>query len=144
MTVLGSEGVASRVPITEHSVGYIEYGFARRLGLKTPLLQNRDGAFVGPAPAAGAAALSIVAANMPPDGRQLISDPAGTAAYPIVTYSWLLLLENDQSADLADALRAFVGYGLSQNGQAQAAEIGYAPLPSAVVERAEALLGRMR
>ena len=144
MTVLGSEGVASRVSITENSIGYIEYGFARRLGLKTALLQNRDGAFVGPAPAAGAAALADAAANMPPDGRQLISDPAGTAAYPIVTYTWLLLRQNGQSADVTDALRAFVGYGLSPNGQAQAAEIGYAPLPSAVVERAEALLGRMR
>ena len=144
MTVLGNEGVARRVSITEDSIGYIEYGFARRLGLMTALLQNRDGAFVEPAPEAGAAALANAAANMPADGRQLISDPGGTAAYPIVTYSWLLLREHGQSADVAEALRAFVGYGLSQNGQAQAAEVGYPPLPSAVVERAEALLGRMR
>ena len=144
MMAVGNEGVASRVQITENSIGYIEYGFARRLGLMTALLQNHDGAFVGPGPDAGAAALSDAAHNIPADGRQLIPDPAGAAAYPIVTYSWLLLRETGQSADVAKALRAFVGYGLSQNGQAQAAEIGYAPLPSAVVDRAEALLGRMR
>ena len=143
MLVLGNEGIASRVSTTEDSIGYIEYGFARRLGLMTALLQNRDGAFVEPVPEAGAAALTDAAANMPADGRQSIPDPAGRAAYPIVTYSWLLLREHDKP-DIADALRSFVGYGLSQNGQAQAAEIGYVPLPSAVVERAEALLGRMR
>jgi len=144
MMVPGSEGVAGRVSITENSIGYIEQGFARRLGLKTALLQNHDGAFVEPGPEAGAAALSDAAATMPPDGRQSIPDPVGAAAYPIVTYSWLLLAEHAQSADVAEALRAFAGYGLSQNGQARAAEIGYVPLPSAVVERAEALLGRMR
>ena len=144
MTVLGNEGVAGRVQITEDSIGYIEFGFARRLGLMTALLQNRDGAFVGPVPEAGAAALSDAAADMPVDGRQSIVDPAGKAAYPIVTYSWLLLPEHGHSADVAEALRAFVGYGLSQNGQAQAAEIGYVPLPSGVLKRAEALLGRMR
>ena len=49
----GNEGVASLIKISQGSIGYVEYGFAKRLGLPMAVLQNEAGAFVEPSPAAG-------------------------------------------------------------------------------------------
>lgn len=144
MAVYGNEGVASRIALTEYSLGYLEYGFARRLGLRTALLRNRDGAFVAASADSGAAALGKTAADMPEDARQSIPDPAGAAAYPIVTYSWMVLRDRNRSTETAAALRAFVAFGLSPAGQAEGARIGYVPLPPEVVQRSEAALANVR
>jgi phosphate transport system substrate-binding protein len=74
---------------------------------------------------------------MPADGRQTITDPAGDAAYPIVSYYWILLNES-----YADAAKDFLGWGL-KHGQDMAAPIGYIPLPEEVSERAAALLRKV-
>ena len=58
MTARGNEGVAATILNSEYSIGYVEYGFAKRLGLSMALLQNRDGQFVAPALASGQAALA--------------------------------------------------------------------------------------
>ena len=90
----GNEGVASRIKLVTGSIGYVEYGFAKRLGLPMAVLQNKAGAFVEPNLAAGQSALSEAAAASPKTLAALdssIVDPSGSGAYPIVTFSWLLL-----------------------------------------------------
>jgi phosphate transport system substrate-binding protein len=143
MTAYGNEGVSARIALSENSLGYVEYGFARRLGLKVALLENAAGAFVAPTAESGAAALAGALGAMPEDGRQTIPDPAGPDAYPVVTYAWALLRAESGDAALAAALREFFGFGIGE-GQAIAAEIGYVPLPSPVAARAEAMLGGLR
>ena len=89
MKVTGNEGVAGRIAISEYSIGYLEHGFARRLGLPMAALQNRAGAFVSPSAASGSVALD--SASAPASGPVEVTDADGPDAYPIVTYSWLLL-----------------------------------------------------
>lgn len=141
MEVIGNEGVAGRISVTEYSIGYVEYGFAKRLSLKTAQLQNRDGAFVGPTAESGAAALAGADDGAMPDGARFAAlDPAGANAYPIVTFSWLVLHKTYRSPDIAATLKGFAGYGLSTDGQAQGSAIGYVLLPPAAINKAQTVL----
>ena len=135
MLMRGNDGVAGRVLQTEYSIGYVELGFARRLGLQMAELQNAAGEFVAPDTASGEAALTDSAAQMPDNLRLFITDPPGQASYPITTFSWLLLYARYADAGVRGAVTDFVRYGLTK-GQASAAELGYVPLPPGVANRA--------
>jgi phosphate transport system substrate-binding protein len=135
MTVPGNEGVAGRLAVTEHAIGYVEFSFAQGLGLPTAAIENRAGAFVKPSGDAGAAALDAVAAEMPADGRQTVVDPEAADAYPIVSYSWIIARRSNEAPETATTLRAFLDWGLSE-GQALAEPIGMIPLPASVAGRA--------
>ncbi len=141
MTAYGNEGVSAKLAITYDSIGYVEQGFATRLGLTTALIQNSSNYFVAATPAAGAAALAGVADIMPADGRQMIAGVFGREAYPIIGYSWVLLPTRSGEPGVAEALRSFITFALGADGQAIADELGYVPLPVPVLDRAAALLG---
>jgi phosphate transport system substrate-binding protein len=136
MLARGNDGVAGRVKISQGSIGYMEYGFASRLGLPMAALENAAGAFVAPSAESGQMALAA-----PPDDdlQGYIVDPAGPGAYPIVTYSWLMLYQSYDDPAKQAALREFVRYGLT-DGQTAARELGYVPLAEDVVERSLAHL----
>lgn len=145
MQVKGNEGVAQRVKISEGAIGYVEYGFAKRLNLPVAALENKVGAFIRPSAEAGTAALSETAQAMDEHLRVEIADAPGAGAYPIVTYSWLLLYGAYEDEGKAAALRDFVGWGLTQ-GQALAREdlSGYIPLPANVVAKAQQAIATIR
>ena len=65
MMATGNEGVASRIKISEGSIGYVEYGFAKRLGLPMAVLQNKAGKYVSPDDAAGLQSLAEASAKTP-------------------------------------------------------------------------------
>ena len=129
MLASGNEGVASRIKISEGSIGYVEYGFAKRLGLPLAVLQNKGGKFVAPDHAAGLRSLAEASAKTPTGLNQSIVDPSGADAYPIVTFSWLLLYRKYDDPEKGSALRDFIAWGLS-NGQSFSQKLGYLPLPS--------------
>jgi phosphate transport system substrate-binding protein len=131
MLASGSEGVAGRIKISEGSIGYVEYGFAKRLGLPMAVLQNRAGLFVAPTEAAGRQGLAGASAKASAELNQSIADPPGAGAYPIVTFSWIFLYRQYADPGKGAALGDFVAWGLS-NGQTFASELGYLPLPSDV------------
>lgn len=135
MLMRGNEGVAGRVLQTEYSLGYAELGFAERLGLQTAELENAAGSFVAPNLASGQAALASSADEMPDNLRLFIADPKGSEAYPIATFTWLLVRAAYTDAGAGTAIAEFVRYGLT-DGQGAAAELGYVPLPAGIVERA--------
>jgi len=139
MTAYGNDGVAGRIRVSDYSIGYVELGFAERLGLPVAALQNREGQFVRPTAASSAAALDAALGEMPDDARQFLPDPTGPASYPIVTYSWLMLRKTYGDQAVRDALHDFVAWGLT-DGQSQSAEIGYVPLPERVAVRAQEIL----
>jgi phosphate transport system substrate-binding protein len=140
MLASGNEGVASRIKISEGSIGYVEFGFAKRLGLPVALLQNRAGKFVAPNETTGRAALADVAAKTPAELNQSIVDPSGADAYPIVTFSWLLLYRQYPEPERGVAMRDFVGWGLS-TGQSLGEKMGYLPLPGEVAASGAQALG---
>lgn len=139
MTAPGNAGVARRVQLTEGAIGYMEYEFAERLGMPIATLENRAGIPVMPSPASGKAALAS-AGTIPEDLRLFVPDPEGADAYPIVSYTWLLLNERDPDPAKAEALRGLLIWGLSE-GQHVARDLGYLPMPEDMASRsAEALL----
>jgi phosphate transport system substrate-binding protein len=127
MEVNYNDGVAQRVKISEGSIGYMEYEFAERLGLSIATLENKAGRLVVPTPAAGTAALAS-AEHIPDDLRVFVPDPPGADAYPIVSYTWLLLYGSYPDADTGAALKRAVTWGLTE-GQPVAEQMGYIPLP---------------
>ena len=135
MVARGNGGVAGRIKISEGSIGYVEFGFARRAGLRMATLENRSGNFVPPVAGSGTATLRHHETKMPDNLRIFFPDPEGEASYPIVTYSWIMLYERYPDAQKWAALRSFIEWGLSE-GQAISEEIGYCRLPEAVAELA--------
>ena len=140
MFASGNEGVASRIKISEGSIGYVEYGFAKRLGLPMAVLQNKRGNFVEPTDVGGQLAVAEATPKTAADLDLSIVDPSGVGAYPIVTFSWLLLYRQYADPGKGAAVRDFVAWGLS-NGQAFGREFGYIPLPNEVAASGRQALG---
>ncbi len=117
----GNEGVASKIKISEGSIGYVQYGFAKRLGLQMATLENDAGRFVEPSEEAGRTALLA-------SGNGSTANPPGDESYPISTYSWLLLYRKYSDPKKATAVTDWVRWGLT-TGQTFASALGYIPLP---------------
>ncbi len=139
MVARGNEGVASRIKVSEGSIGYLEYGFAKRLGLPMAWLENKAGRFIEPNNQSGTKTLASNSQQMPENLRLLIPDPDGEDAYPILSLSWLLLYKHYPSPMKASALKQFVTFGLTE-GQRDSRELGYVPLPDEIVSRSQKAL----
>ena len=131
MVAKGNEGVAARVKISEGSIGYMEYGFAKRLNLPMSALQNLAGQFVAPEPANIAKVFEDEVNQMPTDLRLFVPDPSGQDDYPIASFSWLILYGDYTDTAKGTALKDFVHFGLTQ-GQKESSRLGYVPLPEIV------------
>ena len=130
-----NDGVTATVMQTPGAVGYVEYGFAKLTGTPMATLENAAGTFVAPGGASGAEALA--SAEFDDRMRAFVVDPAGTDAYPMVNFTWMLFYETGQDAAKVEAIKKMVEYGLT-DGQAMAEELGYIPMPEAVVEKVRA------
>jgi phosphate transport system substrate-binding protein len=141
MLTKGNEGVAGRIKVSEASIGYVEYYFAKRLGLTMAQIQNKAGRYVAPGEQSGQAALAANVSQMPGNLRLFLADPEGDDSYPIVTFSWLLLYDRYVDRGKSSALKDFVAWGLT-TGQGYSRDLGYIPLPPAVASLSLAALGR--
>ncbi len=129
----GNDGVTALVKQTPGAIGYVEYGYAKNNKLSFADLENKSGAFVTATSASGAKTLS--ATQFPANIlRAWPDDPEGNDAYPISTFTWLLLYKKYDDKTKGNALKQFVNYGLT-DGQKFAEELGYVPLPPDVVEK---------
>jgi phosphate transport system substrate-binding protein len=99
ITARGNGGVAGLVKRTPGAIGYIEYGYAKDSQLSFAQLQNKSGAFVTATPESGAATLNTT--QFSGDSlRAWPSDPDGKDAYPIATFSWLLLYKKYENKEV--------------------------------------------
>jgi phosphate transport system substrate-binding protein len=126
-----NDGVAATIKQTPGAIGYIEYGFAELGKLPMASLENRAGKFVKPSLESGQAALAGV--DLPQDFRAWLPDPTGDAAYPIVTYTWMVFYKKYDDPKKAEAIRDVVKYCLT-DGQKVSGKMGYIPLPDQVVQ----------
>jgi phosphate transport system substrate-binding protein len=131
----GNEGVTASILTTPGSIGYIEYGYAHNQNLTVATLQNKAGNFVAPTTASAIAALA--SAELPPDLIAWVSDPEAPDAYPIVTYTWMLLYKKYDNKEKLDALRGLLDYSLT-DGQKESESLGYVPLPANVAAKVKA------
>ena len=142
VTGSGNAGVAQKIKITNNSIGYLEFGFAKRIGLSVATLQNQSGAYVSPSTSSGQQALAAGSQDTGDDLRIYVPDPPGEQSYPIVSYTWLLAYRSYPDAETARAVREAVTWGLD-NGQPLAEEMGYIPLPETVRQRALAVVDQI-
>jgi phosphate transport system substrate-binding protein len=129
----GNDGVTALIKQNKGAIGYVEYGYAKNNKLSFAALQNKAGEFVTATTASGAATLATTQfpANLL---RAWPSDPEGKEAYPISTFTWLLLYKKYDNTQAAEAVKKFVNYGLTE-GQKFAEELGYIPLPKEVIDK---------
>jgi phosphate transport system substrate-binding protein len=126
----GNPGVTALIKQTPGAIGYVEYGYAKQIGMPMASLENKSGKFVAVSLESEKAALSSV--QLPADLRAWISDPSAADAYPIVTYTWILAHKKYPDPKIAQTLKSVLNYGLTQ-GQAFSIDLGYIPLPAGVV-----------
>lgn len=131
----GNPGVASVIKQTRNSIGYVgsEYAFAQKIAYAK--IQNQDGEFVTPSSASISAAAS---GNIPADTRTSITNSAAKGAYPISTFTWMIIYKeqnySDRSKEQAMATLDLIQYILSDEAQKITAFVHYAPLPTKAKE----------
>lgn len=129
----GNEGVAGMVSQTPGSLGYIELVYALQTNIPTGLVQNAAGNFVKASIDSVTAAAAGAAADMPQDFRVSITNAPGDNAYPIASFTWILMYENPDNKAQARVMVDFLRWALTE-GQQHASALGYAPLPKEVVD----------
>jgi phosphate transport system substrate-binding protein len=138
----GNEGVSALVTQTPGSLGYVELIYALQNSIAYGAVQNSAGAFVRASVEAVTAAAEAAATQMPADFRVSITNPPGENAYPIASFTWILLEQNPQDKRQAKVMVEFLRWALT-DGQPMAREMGYAPLPKNVGEMEMQALGKI-
>lgn len=128
----GNEGVMGVVKQTPYSIGYVELIYAIQNNTPFGDVQNSSGAFVKASLAGVSAAAAGAAKNMPEDFRVSITNAPGKTAYPISTFTWLLIPEKISDAAKRDAIKGFLKWMVT-DGQNYAEGLSYAKLPKEVV-----------
>jgi phosphate transport system substrate-binding protein len=129
----GNEGVAGLVSQTPGSLGYVELIYALQNNIAYGAVQNTAGNFVKASIDSVTAAAAGAAASMPADFRVSITNAPGDDAYPIASFTWILLYQDPDDKAQARVMVDFMKWALT-DGQAHARELGYAPLPRNVVD----------
>ena len=127
----GNEGVAGLVKQTPNAIGYVELIYAVQNHMSYASVVNKAGKAVQADLASVTAAAAAVAKNMPKDYRVSITDAASPKAYPISTFTWLLVYQDNRDQQKGAAIKDFLGWMLDK-GQSLAPALQYAPLPDNV------------
>jgi phosphate transport system substrate-binding protein len=125
----GNEGVTGLVKATPGAIGYLELAYAIQNQLTVAAIQNADGAFVKPTIEATSAA--AVGVQVPDDFRVSITNAPGKTAYPISSFTYLLVYKDQTSKEKGPAVIDFLKWAVT-DGEKFAPALYYAPLPSAV------------
>jgi phosphate transport system substrate-binding protein len=128
----GNEGVAGLVKQTPGAFGYVELIYAIQNKIDYGSVQNQAGEFVLSSLESVTAAAAAAAGAMPKDFRVSITNAPGKGVYPISSFTWLLLYENAKDKQRAKIMVEFMKWALT-DGQKYAKELGYAPVPEAVI-----------
>jgi phosphate transport system substrate-binding protein len=139
----GNEGVAGFVSQTPGSIGYVELIYALQNKISYGAVQNMEGEFVKASTDSVTKAAAAAAAKMPADFRVSITNAPGKGAYPISSFTWLLLYEKPNDKAHARTMIEFLKWALT-DGQKYCAVLGYAPLPANVVKMEMAALARIK
>jgi len=139
----GNEGVSGLVTQTPGSIGYVELVYALQSKISFGSVQNAAGEFVKASTDTVTKAAAAAAPNMPADFRVSITNAQGPGAYPISSFTWLLVYEQPKDSAAGKAMVDFMRWALT-DGQKYAPDLGYASLPSSVVMLEQAALDRIK
>lgn len=131
----GNPGVAGIIAETSGSIGYIGSEYALALNIPTAALQNSSGNYIKANEESISASANI---DMPADTRTVITNSDNPEAYPISTFTWVVVYKeqnyNGRSPEQAKALKNLLKYVLSDEGQKIAIKTSYAPLSGKSLE----------
>src|SRR5688572_2281279 len=137
----GNEGVTALVSQTPGAIGYVELVYALQNKISYGAVQNAAGEFVKAS--TDSVTKAAAGATVPDDFRVSITNAPGAGAYPISSFTWLLLYQEPADKDRARAMNGFLRWALTE-GQKFATELGYAPLPQTLVTREIEALGKIK
>lgn len=129
----GNEGVAGMIRQMDGAFGYVELIYAIQNKIPFGVVKNSAGAWVkGSLDSTTAAAASVK--NMPSDFRVSITNPPGKDAYPIASFTWLLLPAQWKDASKEKVMVDFLNW-MVDHGESMVSQLDYAPLPDSVKEK---------
>jgi phosphate transport system substrate-binding protein len=137
----GNEGVSGLVTQTPGSIGYVELIYALQNKIPFGSVQNAAGEFVKAS--TDGVTRAAATATIPSDFRVSITNAPGAGAYPISSFTWILMYEDPKDKTPAKAMVDFMHWALT-DGQKFAPDLGYAPLPENVVMLEMAALDRIK
>jgi len=138
----GSAAMADLVKATPNAIGYVDLNFAQKAGLSVALVENADGKFVkATLETIGAAADAVT--TIPDDFRMDLNNAPGPRAYPIATYTYLLVPTQIEDLDRRSTIRRYLQW-VTQSGQKLAMSLDYGILPPPVLRKVEARVDRIR
>lgn len=126
----GSEGVTGLVRQLPGSIGYVELTYALQNNISFGQVKNAAGNWVR-ASISGVTEAAASVKNMPADFRVSITNAPGATAYPISSFSWMLVPVKAQDAAKGRVLKDFLNW-MVKSGEAQVSSLYYAPLPQSV------------
>ncbi len=134
----GNEGVAGMIRQMQGALGYVELIYALQNNIAFGSVQNASGSFVKASLASTTAAAASMK-NMPPDFRVSITNAPGKDAYPIASFTWLLVPAQWKDGAKSKTFTDFLTWMLN-DGQGMVEQLNYAPLPKEVAEKERAVI----
>jgi phosphate transport system substrate-binding protein len=136
----GNGGVAQIVKSTTGAVGYVDYADAKASGLTFASVKNKAGNYIAPSTQSATEAANNV--TVKPNLTFSAIWASGSGSYPVTYQSWVLVYQKQSSSSTTKDLKDYVGY-LVGDGQKLLTELGYAPLPSSMDQKAKAQLSQI-
>lgn len=127
----GNEGVAGVVKQTPYSIGYVELIYALQNNMPSGLVRNSSGNFIKASLETAKDAAAGAASEMQYDVRTSITDPPGKNAYPICSFTYLLIPDHIPDAAKRNAVKDFLHWMLN-DGQSMVESLGYGQLPESI------------
>ena len=140
----GNEGVTQQIKQTEGALGYVELIYALSNNLPYASVKNAAGQFVEPSLESVTAAAAGTKLPKDTDFRVSITNAPGATAYPISSFTWLLVHKDTKDAGKAKLLKDFLSWMITPEAQKMAAELKYAPLPDPVISLIQARLPTLK
>jgi phosphate transport system substrate-binding protein len=138
----GNEGVAGLIKQTPNSFGYVELTYAAQNNIPYGAVKNSSGTFVK-ADLASVSAAAAGVKDMPADFRVSITNGSGKNAYPISSFTWLLIPSKFSDAGKGAAMKEFLKWALG-DGQGLVEALSYAKLPKDVVSKELKAIGQIQ
>jgi phosphate transport system substrate-binding protein len=130
----GNGNVAKMVKETSNSIGYVDLPFALANALPYGSVRNASGNFVTATLRSVTAAAAAVVKSANGDFRVSLTNAPGEKAYPIASFTWILVPEKIRDYEKRTALVQFLRWMLTE-GQSYAGQLNYAPLPAEIVAK---------
>jgi len=139
----GNEGVAGLIKQTPNAFGYVELIYAIQNKMPYGKVKNSSGQFIKADLAGVTAAAAGAAKSMPDDFRVSITDAPGKTAYPISSFTWLLIPSKFSDGSKRDAIKGFIKWMLT-DGQNETEALSYAKLPKEVIAKETKALDKIQ